>query len=269
MKKKILVAQNDRKTQDRLTILLSNVHELFTADNGLDAWEIFNTRDIHLDLIITDLILPRLSGLELLRRIREKKEWFPVIIVTRDDSFERLQQAARLTFSFYFNIPLDPSAFLKKISRVMNGLGFFCPRLKSSGKTLENPDVSTMRPITQSAMREILTKFDKKISLHDIASPLRISDKHLCRVFKEDCGVTLHNYLTEVRINSAIRLLKETEYSVEEIAGLTGFYDHSHFIKTCKRSAGMTPQEFRRQEENRNEGDFFFPAKGEFFTQKR
>ncbi len=84
------------------------------------------------------------------------------------------------------------------------------------------------------------------ISIQDIADELGISRFHLCRVFKESRGVTLLEYIAEVRMERAKRLLEETELSVGEVARQVGFNNVTYFHKRFKQSFGITPSQLRR-----------------------
>jgi len=269
MKKTILVAQEDKKTLDGLMLLLRNVYEVITADDGFDAWEIFKAPDIDFDLIITDLKLQRLSGLELLEKIREVDEWVPVILVAGSLTLESAEQALYSGAQSYFKKPVNSYALLKKISRLLNGPSSFRAArldLKPDG-TIET---AMAPPFIQSVLRELHTKFNKRINLHKVARSLGISEDHLCRKFKEACHLTPHDYLEKLRLKSAIRLLTETRYSLEEIAELTGFYDKSHFIHAFRKFARTTPQRLReRLKETGEDVEAIFSAIDRNFTPKR
>jgi YesN/AraC family two-component response regulator len=265
MKKTILVAQEDNKSLDALMLLLHNVYEVITADDGLDAWEIFKEPDIEFNLIITDLKLRRLSGLELLEKIREVDEWVPVILVAGSLTLESAEQALYSGAQSYFKKPVNSYALLKKISRLLNG-----PRSKLNVEPFGIIKTTAAPPFIQSVLRELHTKFNKRVNFHKIATSLDISEEHLCRKFKEACHLTPHDYLERLRLHSAIRLLAETGYSLEEIAGLTGFYDKSHFIHTFKEFVGTTPQRLReRMKETGEDVEAIFSAIDQNFTPKR
>jgi len=248
MKKRILVAQNDKKTQDELVILLSPAYEVISPNDGLEALEIVTASDIHLDLVITDLELPRLTGLDLMKGVRKVDEWLPFIIVTGENrNVSIIIEAINLTTSGYLKRPFHPSELLKRVKRVLE------ERINPS---------RWMHPITRYTLTEINGYFSRRISLYDIACSLETSQENLCRLFQRDCHITPVRYIEKLRIRSAMRLLKNDEYSVEEVARLTGFSDLSQFKKTFKKYAGMSPEEFRLQKKGEeDEADLFFQDK--------
>jgi len=231
--------------EDKLAALLGLAYEVIHVDDGLEAWEIFESHDVPLDLVITDFILPGLSGLEFLKRIREMNIWFPFIIVTGSSTHARAEQAANLGASSYFSEPLDSNGLLKKIATLLNGAG---PIHASNGnRTFPKIEISKVRPMVQSVLKQFHTKFNKRISLREVACSFGVSQEYLCRAFKKDCLITPYTYIEGLKIDSAMGLLENTSYSLERIAGRMGFYDESHFVRAFKKIAGTTPGRYRHQ----------------------
>jgi AraC-like DNA-binding protein len=85
-----------------------------------------------------------------------------------------------------------------------------------------------------------------RISLPQVAALARLSKPRFHAVFKKAAGMTLVNYLNQVRLNEAARLLQETEKPVVEIANAVGFADQSYFDRRFRRRFGQTPLQFRR-----------------------
>jgi AraC family transcriptional regulator len=83
------------------------------------------------------------------------------------------------------------------------------------------------------------------IRLKDIAGAVGMSMFHLSRTFRASTGVTLHRYLTRVRVEKVKALLLDSDQSLAVIADATGFSDQSHMSKAFKRFTGTTPRLFR------------------------
>jgi YesN/AraC family two-component response regulator len=246
MKRKILIAQENRKIEESLTTLLKDAYDLIDADDGFEAWEIFKSSDIHIDLIIMGLQLQRLSGPELLKKIREVNCWLPVIIVTGSGTPESAEQAGRLGAPSYITIPFDSNLLLREISMLLN---IFDPDVSLEKSLIHDADIDGQKPhpVTEFVLREMRTKFNKRLTLQNITDQLGMTEEHLCRIFRKDCHLTPHGYLIKLRINAATSLLENTQYSIETIAELTGFHDHSHFTRTFKHVTGVSPGKFRYQ----------------------
>jgi AraC-like DNA-binding protein len=95
-------------------------------------------------------------------------------------------------------------------------------------------------------VKEILSKrAEQPWSVTAIATVLKTSPFHACRVFRARTGYTLHGYLTEQRLRRALTRLSEGE-EIGEIAVRLGFASHSHFTAHFHGAFGVTPSEFRR-----------------------
>ena len=86
----------------------------------------------------------------------------------------------------------------------------------------------------------------EKWSLDALAAVFCLSKHHLCREFKRHTGRTLFTYLTECRMNLALRLLRSSELPVGEIATFVGFDDHNAFYRTFRQREGMSPSAYRK-----------------------
>ena len=97
------------------------------------------------------------------------------------------------------------------------------------------------------AVQFIHGNYANEVSLGDMAAAVHLSPFHLARLFKQVLGVSPHQYLIQVRVNSARSLLSagSGERSLAEIAAAVGFADQSHLTRHFKRITGITPRQFR------------------------
>lgn len=93
------------------------------------------------------------------------------------------------------------------------------------------------------AKQYLSQNLDERISLTDVAGKIKVSQFHLLRMFKQQTGVSPHQFRIGVRISKAKILLRK-EMPLVEVALETGFSDQSHFSNTFKRHAGVTPQTY-------------------------
>ena len=89
-----------------------------------------------------------------------------------------------------------------------------------------------------------------EISLGAIAEAAHISRGECCRIFKRVCNMTPFQYLIRHRIDQSIKLLRNSQYSIADIAGMVGFGSSSYFIQCFKREMTQTPLEYRMQYSN-------------------
>ena len=84
------------------------------------------------------------------------------------------------------------------------------------------------------------------ISTRDLAAVAHYSPAQFRRLFEEITKMSPSEYITNVRINAAKTLLSTTDRKISDIAADTGFFDHSHFIRTFRKATGKTPARYRR-----------------------
>ena len=113
------------------------------------------------------------------------------------------------------------------------------------------PDVAdaarTQPRAVAEALRFMHENYAHDLSLNDLAAAVHLSPFHVARLFKHTLGVSPHQYLIQVRVNSARSLLSagSGERSLAEVASAVGFADQSHLTRHFKRIMGVTPKQFR------------------------
>lgn len=91
-----------------------------------------------------------------------------------------------------------------------------------------------------------------KLSIKEIAARMKISERHLSRLFVQHYGMTSHRYIQNYRIQKAARLLQETATPIKEVIHHAGFQDIDHFYRLFKQKTGMTPGQYRRKSDHAN-----------------
>ena len=97
------------------------------------------------------------------------------------------------------------------------------------------------RDLVHRARASLLRTADGNIGLTRIATDLGVSEFHLCRVFREQTGLTLHEFTREIRLRTALEKLEDPRADLSRIALDLGFSSHSHFSDVLRRTFGRTP----------------------------
>ena len=101
---------------------------------------------------------------------------------------------------------------------------------------------------TRLILKIVEEHYSEKLSIKEMAEACGFSQSHFMKFFKTTIGVSFTSYLNDYRLTMASRLLLSSEDSILTIAGDTGFDNLSYFNRVFKQRFGMTPREFRRQE---------------------
>lgn len=191
----------------------------------------------NVDLLITDIHMPGISGLEIIEMAREASPDMVVVILTGYDYFDYAKKAIRLGVEDYLLKPLDPDeleALLKRIlqRRYGNDDGLSQMVLKVKG------DIETR-----------YLDFD----VEEEAEQIHFSRDYLSRVFKKEMGMTVGEYLLKIRMEKARSLLSVPgRYKIYEVCEMVGYNDKVHFSKTFKRYFGISPKEYEMHYGNDN-----------------
>lgn len=210
------------------------------AANGAEALEAVDR--LNPSLIITDLKMPQMDGLEMLRRLRERGNNVYVIILTAYDSFTYAQSALRLGAVDFLLKPFHDGDLEQAVAALRKRIGGE-EKADSALPGLKRGDKSKY---VLEAMDYIGAHYqDPNISISAIAQDLGISEGHLSHTFKKETDYTLLNYLTRYRVHKAMELLRDCRVKVYEVAAQVGYRDITYFSATFKKVTGVTPSEYQ------------------------
>ncbi|MGD8496065.1 MAG: AraC family transcriptional regulator [Gemmatimonadales bacterium] len=112
-----------------------------------------------------------------------------------------------------------------------------------------NPaDAGRLAPAVRRYLADHFTAAD---SLEEIAAAVDCSVFHLCRVFRDETGTTIHRYRHQLRLRRSLELVAEPDSDLTDVAFQLGFSSHSHFTAAFRKAFGTTPSEFRRAPSSR------------------
>jgi AraC family transcriptional regulator, arabinose operon regulatory protein len=103
--------------------------------------------------------------------------------------------------------------------------------------------------LVQRVRKTVQIRLEENLNVSTIAEEIDISVEHLCRVFHKETGMTPYTYITRQKVRRACELLHGTNLSCKEICARLQYDNTSHFARTFRRIAGVTPTEFRRRGE--------------------
>lgn len=185
-------------------------------------------------LLLVDIRMPEISGLQLAQMIYEKKIATQVVIISGFSEFDYAQKAIRFNVIEYLVKPV-----LKK-----DLLGVL-QKLNVSDVSQEMEETTTEDPMVHLIKRYINQHLDEPITLEMIGNHVHLSPKYLSHFFKKKTGVNVLTYLTNKRMEFAANLLKTSDLKVHEIGEMIGYKKTQYFIALFKKSYGLTPQQYR------------------------
>ena len=216
------------------------------AANGLQALEAVERYAP--SLIITDLKMPVMDGLEMLRQLRERGNNAFVIILTAYDSFAYAQTALRLGAVDFLLKPFHDGELEQAVTRLKQRMDRAGQGGEKGPAPLPLPELKKgdKSKYVLEAMAYIGEHYhEPNIGVAAIAQHLGISEGHLSHTFKKETDYTLLNYLTRYRVHRAMELLRDCRLKVYEVAEQVGYRDIAYFSATFKKLVGMSPSEYQ------------------------
>ena len=216
------------------------------AANGVQALEAVERYGP--SLIITDLKMPVMDGLEMLRQLRERGNNAFVNILTAYDSFAYAQTALRLGAVDFLLKPFHDGELEQAVTRLKQRMDRAGQGGEKGPAPLPLPELKKgdKSKYVLEAMAYIGEHYhEPNIGVAAIAQHLGISEGHLSHTFKKETDYTLLNYLTRYRVHRAMELLRDCRLKVYEVAEQVGYRDIAYFSATFKKLVGMSPSEYQ------------------------
>lgn len=189
------------------------------------------------DLIITDIRMPGMTGLELMQKVRAQNIPCAFIVVSGYSDFVYAREAISYGVSGYCLKPLNPeetALCLKRVKEKLDSQRALPAAPKYFDRTFD------------SILNYMNTHFTEKLTLKSLADMFDLNPNYCCSLFTKYLRKTFSQYLTELRITEAQSLLRTTNYSLDQIASLTGYSDYFYFSKVFKKQCTYSPRAYRK-----------------------
>lgn len=235
---KVLIADDEVYMLEYLKTLIDwesyGFSDVWTAKGGSIARDILDAQMP--ELLITDIRMPRVSGLDLCQHIEEKQYPTKVIILSGYEEFEYAKQAIRYGVAEYLVKPVLKEPFEQALQRVVERN--FAQELRKQEEGRDDV-VTYIRNYIQEHVEEDL-------SLELLAGLVNLNSSYLSRYFKEVSGENLSSCISRCKMERAAYLLAETDKKVNEVMRMLGYCKSQHFAKLFREHYGVTPKDYKR-----------------------
>jgi len=221
---------------DALSDLLSPHYNFYCAKDGWTALRLLGSH--HIDVVLLDLKLPGLDGVELLRRIREIYPTLPVIIVTGHDRRRAVITAAKPFISDYVEKPFDNAELLETVRTALSWVLI-------SRADYERDAGKNSTSLAAAAAHLIQKSFADTLTVEKIARKLGTSPRKLSCAFSKEYNQTIGAYIISVRVAEAVKLLRSSDLLIKAIHPSVGYRSRAKFHRHFLRLTGYIPKDFR------------------------
>ncbi len=251
----VLIIEDDDDFRFYIKENLRQLYTIYEAPNGKEGWQ--RTLFHHPDVIISDVQMPIMNGLELVQKLKSDKrtKHIPVILLTAANNPNGTLDGLESGAIDYMTKPFDFHVLEAKIHNILL-LNQSYKDTYSKQVTVSLPEtevVSEKDKFVQKTLQYIHENLDNpKLSVELLSSHLYISRASLYNKLFEYTGMTPVELIRSVKLEKAQELLEKSDLTVNEIAYETGFANSNYFSKVFRAKYNMTPSEF--QAEKRRKG---------------
>jgi two-component system response regulator YesN len=238
---KILIVDDHKIAREGFKRIIGRIDacrgcEILEAGEGGGAEKI--ALETYPDIIITDIKMPNMTGLELISRLKPRLKNASFIIISGYDDFCFAREAIRLGVEDYLLKPFNREDVETLVVRLLAEKG------KVKDERLVNAN-SEQRAIIRFTIDYINNNYQKDLSLTYLANLVSKSYNYFSTLFKNETGSNFSDYLRKVRIDKAKELFKNGNSIVMDVAKAVGYADYIHFSKTFTRIVGVSPAKYK------------------------
>ena len=246
----IIVVEDEAPIRDWISYTISNISKEFnvlaSASNGKEAYEL--ALKLNPKVIISDIKMPIMGGIELTKKI---KEVFPdtyVILLTNYAEFSYAKEAISCgVYEYLIKSDIRPKELKEILDKVYESIKKFDKEKTDiiNNQTKLNKDEENYSKTIKKSIDYIHKNYKEHISLQDISNYVFLSHEYFSRLFKEEVGENFISYLTNYRMRKAENLIKNTDMKISQIAIEVGYANASYFSRSYKKYKGISPEEDR------------------------
>jgi two-component system, response regulator YesN len=211
------------------------------AIDGIEALQLLE--ELAPDLLVTDIKMPAMDGIELIKNAFFAYPGMAAIIVSGHGDFEYARKAMRYEVKDFLLKPVSDEALAEALASVRMKLD---ARKEEAMRALPRGLLSNQEEVAQALEVYIRENFRREIRLGEISERLGITTDYLSKAFKKYAGETPLRRIIRLRINEAKQLLASSpQLDVRTVGELVGYDDQFYFSRVFKSHVGVYPSEFR------------------------
>lgn len=250
----VLLVEDDEEVLDMLVGIFSPAYQVHQATDGQKGLEMAG--ELHPDLIVSDVMMPVMSGKEMCYKIKNNLElaYIPVVLLTAQASEDHTIEGYMFGADDYIVKPFNVKLLLTRCRNLLNSRKMLLKRESSAVNVavqdapgLSSADQALLDQVTE-AIRRHFDNPDFDMSL--LASELNMGRSKMFARIKEITGLTPNEYTLKIKLTEALRMLQEEpQFNISEISYSLGFTSPRYFSRCFKAFYGVSPQSYRKKNE--------------------
>lgn len=260
---KLIIVDDDETLLEGLTLAVDWNHYGFevigTATDGLQALE--KIRAKRCDVLLTDIRMGRLNGLDLVQSLKNEGIRLRVIMMSAYEEFSYAQQAVRLGVEDYIVKPIDLQQLYSTITKLHDALeeeekinarltavSFVADPKDGIRKIEEEYSMDSIKALIIKAQQYVDKNYaSPDLRIKEVAEEVGLSANYFSTMFSRYSGDTFSNYLIDKRMKKAKQLMISTDMKIYEIAEKVGYENASYFSAAFKKYTGISVSQYRKR----------------------
>ncbi len=249
----ILIADDEHLIRKWLMLLIQNArpdldYSFIEAGNGKEACTILATQ--RFDLVFTDIKMPFSDGLEVVKFIKKHQPTLTVVVLSAYNELDDVKTAIREgAYDYILKAEMEADDLARVIGVAEQRISFRQSDNVEKGllEQIQESNLKTRNTAIRDALKLIQKHYSERLTLNSVSQAVFLNRSYFSQLFKKETGYSFADYIERVRLQAACQKLTETNGSIGEIAAAVGFTSQAYFSKQFKKTIGLTPGEYRRQ----------------------
>jgi len=249
-RKTILIVEDNSDFRNLLSEHLSNYYNILEAGNGKDGHALCLEKQP--DLVITDMMMPVMDGIELCKKIKNSVETSDIIVIllTAKMNEETRYESYLADADSYIAKPVNVRTLYTRVESLLEQRARLVKRY--SAGILEHPQGNGLSVLDEKLLKKIHDIIEKKLmntelNVLALTKELGMSNSNLYRKITRLTGMSPVEYIRYVRLQSAAKMMINEGVTVSEAAYASGFNDLSYFSKRFKKQFDMSPKKYQKK----------------------
>lgn len=258
----ILIVEDNVELRNFLSDILSESYRVLTATNGQEGLD--QAREYIPDLIISDIMMPAMDGLDMVKNIKENREicHIPIILLSAKSSLDDRISGLEQGIDDYITKPFSATYLKIRIKSLLHQRKelqeiywkAWSEKLNNTQETTLEEKLTPSQPqiisYDEQFMQQVMQVMEEQmenseLTVDEFAQLLNLGRSVFYQKLKSIIGLSPVDFIREIRIKRAVQLIDSGEYNFSQVAYMTGFNDPKYFGKCFKRQMGMTPSEYK------------------------
>ena len=246
---KILLVDDDIEICRYLKSELSDWYRFVICNNGKEALKQLLSGDF--DLVVSDVVMPEMDGITLLRNIKGNANisHVSVIMLTSKSEISDRLEGIKLGADAYLAKPFSLEELHLTIDNLIDNVRRLKGKFSGALKQDDKVEKIEVKGYDEELMERIMKVVNENLSDSDfnvekMCDEVGVSRTQLHRKLKEMTGVPTSEFLRNIRLNEAARLIREHKINITQVSYMVGFANNSHFSTAFKKYFGMSPTEY-------------------------